>query len=213
MFIWKLGTIVLKINNNLNVKNRMEGVRADMDSANNSRKKRIEKIFNIVCWTTVVLGIIIGYFVGRHFLDTDFNEEEIANIKEKICFVWENGMQIECDKFALKEQTGNINLYNLTTKPLSSPENSEVEFYFEMNGFRIAREGNYFYARNPAYTKGIHFAFEDNYVTASEHVYYVSVIMLHMIICFFAVVFLFSIEGLLLAVSIWIEKIKRRNKN
>ena len=176
----------------------------------------IDKFIKVLSRISFLLGVIIGCCIAILYIDTNIKEEDIVNIKEKVCFVWENGLQIESDRFSLLGNNENINLYNLTNKQLNSPENAEVEFHFSINEFWITRKGNIFSVNDALNVKNIDFIFEEESVITNVYVDYVAAVMHSIFACFFAGgVSLFVGTGcgyLILLIIALIIKYKNRRK-
>ena len=71
---------------------------------------RIDKFIKVLSRISFLLGVIIGCCIAVLYIDTNIKEDDVVNIKEKVCFIWENGLQIESDRFSLLGNNENINL-------------------------------------------------------------------------------------------------------
>lgn len=157
---------------------------------NSAKDEKVDKILKPLLIIICVLGIVLGICLGIHLIDTNLPSEEVELIKEHIVHMWENGVQLECNGFTLKNTDKNINLYNLVNKPLSSPENADVEFWFNMNDFAILRKENKFMASDFWSIKNIEFTFEGGSLTTNAYVSNVLVVILYITFCLFSVVIL-----------------------
>lgn len=177
---------------------------------------RIDKFIKVLSRISFLLGVIIGCCIAVLYIDTNIKEDDVVNIKEKVCFIWENGLQIESDRFSFLGNNENINLYNLTNKPLNSPENEEVEFRFSINEYWITRKGNTFSVNDILKVKNIDFIFEEESVITNVYVDYVTAVIYSIFACFFAgVILLFVVTGcayLVLLIFALIIKYNNRRK-
>lgn len=176
------------------------------------RKAKIKRIFNIAQIVTCILAIILGCFICSHTVSTEIKDDEIAEIKEVIYDVWENGLQGEYENFSITKMGKNVNLYNLTNLPVKVSENADIQFKFDVNDYTVYRGGNIFSIKDNIGVRNITFNVEDG--TTYANVNYILAVIFVIFSCALLWTILVMAEiviGLLISVIIEII-IKINNK-